>query len=328
VGLRIQALVLSLLASAPVLAEPVSAEVSARIISNFKIGSSETRFGALEFNGGLELSSDNVNFGSVSALRFLGAGGRMLSVSDNGFWITGTIEHDADMHPSGFSGVAITEMADSAGAIIEDKDLSDAEGLIVDGDQVSVSFERMHRISTGVLDYSTMRFPYKNESLPVPAKELRSNRGFETLAKSPVGTPLDGARVAIAEKSLDKQGNIFGGVMEGPQKGRFTVSRDSTYDISDGDFLPNGDLLILERRFSMAEGIGMRIRQIKGADIKPGAVLNGEVLMEADLAYQIDNMEALDVWQRQDGATMISLMSDDNHSILQRTMYLEFRLPN
>ena len=72
----------------------------------------------------------------------------------------------------------------------------------------------------------------------------------------------------------------------------------------------------------------MRIRQIKGADIKPGAVLNGTVLMEADLAYQIDNMEALDVWQRQDGATMISLMSDDNHSILQRTMYLEFRLPN
>ena len=252
----------------------------------------------------------------------------MLGVSDNGFWITGTIEHDANMHPSGFSDAAITEMADSAGAIIEDKDLSDAEGLVVDGNLVSVSFEREHRISTGILDYATMRFPYKNEPLPVPAKELRSNRGFEALAKSPAGTPLDGARVAISEKSLNKAGNILGGVMEGPQKGMFSVSRDSTYDISDGDFLPNGDLLILERRFSMAEGIGMRIRQIKGADIKPGAVLNGTVLMEADLGYQIDNMEALDVWQRQDGATMISLMSDDNHSILQRTMYLEFKLAN
>ncbi len=325
-GLKIHALVLFLLASAPVLAAPISAEVSARVISNFKIGSSETRFGALEFNGGLELSSDDRNFGSVSALRFLDAGGRILSVSDNGFWITGSIEHDADMHPSGFEDVAITEMADSAGAIIREKYNSDAEGLALDGNLVSVSFEREHRISTGVLDYSTMRFPYKNEPLPVPAKELRSNRGFETLAKSPADTSLDGARVAISEKSLDRLGNILGGVMEGADKGMFTVSRDSAYDISDGDFLPNGDLLILERRFSMAEGIGMRIRQIKGAEIKPGAVLNGAVLMEADLGYQIDNMEALDVWQRQDGTTMISLMSDDNHSILQRTMYLEFKL--
>ena len=324
--LRVHALLLSLLASAPSVAAPVSAEVSARIISNFKVGSSETHFGKLEFNGGLELSSDNTNFGSISALRFLQPGGRMLSVTDNGFWITGSIEHDANMRPSGFRDVAITEMTDSAGALIGDKDFCDAEGLALDGVNVSVSFERAHRISTGVLDYATMRFPYKNEPLPVPARELRNNRGFETLAKSPVATPLEGARVAISEKSLDKKGNILGGIMDGPNEGMFTVSRDSAYDISDGDFLPNGDLLILERRFSMAVGIGMRIRQIKAADIKPGALLNGTVLMEADLGYQIDNMEALDVWQRQDGATMISLISDDNHSILQRTMYLEFIL--
>ena len=44
------------------------------------------------------------------------------------------------------------------------------------------------------------------------------------------------------------------------------------------------------------------------------------------MAYQIDNMEAMDVWQRADGAVMVSLMSDDNHSILQRNLYLEFIL--
>ncbi len=44
------------------------------------------------------------------------------------------------------------------------------------------------------------------------------------------------------------------------------------------------------------------------------------------MAYQIDNMEGLDIWTRADGATMLSLMSDDNHSILQRNLYLEFRL--
>jgi hypothetical protein len=44
------------------------------------------------------------------------------------------------------------------------------------------------------------------------------------------------------------------------------------------------------------------------------------------MSYQIDNMEALDVWTRDDGATVVSLMSDDNQSILQRNLYLEFVL--
>jgi hypothetical protein len=44
------------------------------------------------------------------------------------------------------------------------------------------------------------------------------------------------------------------------------------------------------------------------------------------MTFQIDNMEALDVWRREDGATMISMMSDDNYSILQRNLYLEFVL--
>ena len=37
-------------------------------------------------------------------------------------------------------------------------------------------------------------------------------------------------------------------------------------------------------------------------------------------------MEGLDVWRRADGKLMVSLISDDNHSILQRNLYLEFIL--
>jgi len=42
--------------------------------------------------------------------------------------------------------------------------------------------------------------------------------------------------------------------------------------------------------------------------------------------HQIDNMEAMDVWRRADGALIVSLMSDDNRSFLQRSLYLEFLL--
>ena len=44
------------------------------------------------------------------------------------------------------------------------------------------------------------------------------------------------------------------------------------------------------------------------------------------MGYQIDNMEGLDVWRAHDGMLMVSLVSDDNHSMLQRNLYLEFIL--
>ena len=51
-------------------------DVSARPITEFRIGSSETRFGPLEFVGGLEMTSPEGDFGALSAFRFTDAGRR------------------------------------------------------------------------------------------------------------------------------------------------------------------------------------------------------------------------------------------------------------
>ena len=83
----------ALLFGAPACAEDI--QVNSRIIENFRIGSGETRFGPLEFNGGLELTSANRDFGSLSGLRFTEPGSSLLAVSDNGFWISATIGRDA-----------------------------------------------------------------------------------------------------------------------------------------------------------------------------------------------------------------------------------------
>jgi hypothetical protein len=323
---RCAAALYALLITTAALAGPVETSVSARAIENFKIASTQTKFGSLEFVGGLSLTSGNADFGALSAFRFFDDGASLLSVSDNGFWISGTITRDAAGKPVAFEQAYISEMSLRGRGAADMKWLSDAEGLLVDDGVVSVSFERDHRIASGTFDPATFAFASKDEPLPVPAREIRSNRGFETLAKSPAGSALEGARIAVTEKSLNKRRDIFAGIMDGPGKGVFFIARQGEYDITDGDFLPNGDLLLLERKFSMAEGIAMRIRKISGATIKKGATVDGPVLIEADMAYQIDNMEGLDVWQRSDGATMVSLMSDDNHSILQRNLYLEFRL--
>ena len=60
--------------------------------------------------------------------------------------------------------------------------------------------------------------------------------------------------------------------------------------------------------------------------LAPGAVVDGALLFEADLGYQIDNMEALGVHVAKDGTTILTMMSDDNFSMLQRTILLQFTL--
>ena len=308
------------LGAATACAEPVAIEVKSSRIEAFRIGSTETAFGPFTFIGGLEMTSYDRNFGSLSGWRFRDAGVDALAVTDNGFWVAGNIERDATGAPSGFANVRIAEMRDAGGAPTSEKWNADAESLLVDGDTVTVGFERRHRIATGTLDPNTLVFTSRDERLPIPARELRSNRSFEMIARSPAG----GVRVTVTEKSLDAKGNILAAIMDGPRKGMFTVIRSDEFDVSDGDFLPDGDMLLLERRFNMATGVALRIRRIKASDIVKGATVDGEILLEADMGYQIDNMECLDVWQRADGAVMVSLASDDNHSILQRNLYLEF----
>ena len=43
--------------------------------------------------------------------------------------------------------------------------------------------------------------------------------------------------------------------------------------------------------------------------------------------YQIDNMEGLAVRPGENGETLLTIVSDDNNSLLQRTLLLQFALP-
>jgi hypothetical protein len=90
--------------------------------------------------------------------------------------------------------------------------------------------------------------------------------------------------------------------------------------------LPAGDLLLLERKFSWTSGLAVRIRRIALGEIKPGALVDGPILFEADLGYEIDNMEGLSVHRNAGGEIVLTLVSDDNFSMIQRTLLLQFTL--
>lgn len=72
----------------------------------------------------------------------------------------------------------------------------------------------------------------------------------------------------------------------------------------------------------------MRIRRIPKEEIRPGALMEGDVLIEADMGFDIDNMEGIAVHNGADGEVVITIISDDNfNSFLQRTVLLQFALP-
>jgi len=73
-------------------------------------------------------------------------------------------------------------------------------------------------------------------------------------------------------------------------------------------------LYMLERRFSWLGGVGMRIRRFQLTALKPGAVIEGEPLIDIGAGHAIDNMEAIATRRGKFGGTELFVLSDDNFS--------------
>ena len=162
--------------------------------------------------------------------------------------------------------------------------------------------------------------------MPAAVRGMTGRDGVEALAVAPLDGPLRGAMVLVAEVLRDGKGDSRAWIVGGPRAGGFAIHRSDLYDVTDAVFLPDGDLLILERRIGLPFGISARIRRIVAADIAPGRTVDGEVLFEAPLGYQIDNMEGMALSSGPGGETLITLVSDNNQSPIQRTLLLTFAL--
>ncbi|MDA9425774.1 MULTISPECIES: esterase-like activity of phytase family protein [Bradyrhizobium] len=313
-------------------AAPVNVEVNARPIPNFEPRDrSRTRFGSLEYRSGLVLTSAYRGFGGLSGIRFLdGKGERFLAISDQGGWFTGTIRYSGrDM--VGLADVEAAPLLGAEGRPITEKHLWwDSESIARDGNLVYVGLERVNQILR--YDFAKGGTRARGEVLSVPPalRKLPYNKGLEAMVVVPKckdqNMPLAGTLIAFSERGLDADGNLVAFLIGGPSPGQFSVRRTETYDISDAVLLASGELLILERKFSWFTGVDIRIRSISLKGIAPGALVDGPALFAADLGHEIDNMEGIDAHVTSDGETVLTLISDDNFSMLQRTLLLQFTL--
>jgi hypothetical protein len=306
-------------------AEPVP--VASYPIAHLKIGEPGlTRFGPLEYVGGFEARGGHANFGGLSAIRVEADGSRFLAVTDTGDWVRGQITY-LDNRPTGLAGVTIAPVMLSDGRRAKDAGLWDAESIAKDGDGIFIGIEREHAVLAFNLREGGLAARGRAVPLPDFVRQWWPNRGIEALGIMPQGGPHAGKLIGLSERSSSNEAPSEGFIMgrDGSAPFRFAVARADGFDTTDLDFLPNGDLIILERHFSPVRGVAMRLKRVKTADITPDAVLTAETLLTLDRNHHIDNMEGLSIHRSPAGETVFTLISDDNFSIAQRTLLLQFR---
>ena len=281
-------------AGPPPPSEAQAIEVTARPIQYFaRGGAAQKRFGRLEFRGGLVLASAAKAFGGLSGLAIEPDGRRFIAVSDEGAWLTGEIVYDKDA-PSGIRNAKMGPFRGIGGRPLDKKRDLDAEAVtFLDGNltrgTVLIGFERNHRIGRFAVIDGILQNPSGYLKLPPEAKRMRPNKGFEAVHVLQ-GGPYKGSVIAFSERFPDNPAQHAGWLWVKGEPQRLGFVDIGEFEVTDAASLADGTLLVLERRFRWTEGVKMRIRRFAATEIKPGAVMQGETLIEADLTYEIDNM--------------------------------------
>ncbi len=316
-------------------------QVDAKRIKYFAKSDPERQtFGKLDFRGGLVLTSPSTKFGGWSGLEIDADGRKFLAVSDAGVWMTGQFTYDGTA-PSGIRDARIGPITGIGGVpLLKDRD-RDAESVtLIEGTlskgTVLVSFEQNHRIGTYPIGEKGLGAASGYLKLPPDVRRQQKNKSLESVCTLR-GGPHKGAIITLSERFPDKSGQQHTGWMSpGGQPPTTTgwttlsIRNIGEYDLTDCKSLVDGSLLVLERRFrwrTWYEGVKTRLRRFSAAEVRGGVMMEGEVLLDAGMDYDIDNMEGLSVHRSPKGETVLTLISDDNFSsFVQRTILLQFVL--
>ncbi len=278
-------------------------------------------FEGLTFLNGFELASTDARFGGLSGLALSQDGQILYAVSDRGYWFSAQMSHDPKGRLTGLGSWKVASLLGPDGKALISKQ-RDAEALVRDSDGAFiVAFERVPRLWR----YPPSRKPFTQppHSLPLPPEIHRapSNGGMEAVTILPNKSFL-----ILTERFKNPDGSIKGWLLE---KNRFvSLSYLASDDFLPTDIttLPNGDILLLERKYKWHRGAVVRLRRIRRSTLRAGARLKGKKIILIGPPLEVDNFEGIAVRQDPRGEIILYLVSDDNYSLLQRTLLLQFRL--
>lgn len=270
--------------------------------------------GSLQYLGGWALSSDSPRFGGLSALHV--EDGQVTALSDGG-----TLFRFALPAGRGREPVRIDPLVDGPGPATR-KSNRDTESMVILGPWLWVGFERHNMIWR----YRRADLRAAASAQPGLMEEWRWNSGAEGFARL-----ADGRFLVFCEGVSDLRPLsdvvLFDGDPADPHTPAVLLHypRVPGYRVSDATTLPDGRLLILNRRFEWLEGFSLVLTIADARNLHPGAVIGTREIARLQPPLTVDNMEGVSVTV-ENGRTIVWLTSDDNLSPLQRTLLLKFAL--
>ncbi|WDR01412.1 esterase-like activity of phytase family protein [Devosia algicola] len=317
-----------LLATTPVAATELT--ISAAQIDRFKGAAIGERVDNLIWRGGISMVSQNDTFGGLSGMAFTSRNQHLSFVSDRGNFVSGQLIYEDATRLLGFIGVKIEPIQNSKGAPLPRQYSRDAEAIDTiyrDGQPaaVRVGFEHLTRVADFTLTDAVPGGAAREVPIPDWLTDTRTNESLEAVCIAPDASPIAGSTLLLTEGVRDNDGQHVAWLLGQRDKGPLTYRSSPDVNPTDCAFLPNGDLLVLERGLSFLT-FSMTLRRVAAADVRPGNLMSGNILLEAR-GGDIDNMEAVAVHTAPDGELRIILGSDNNFNDWERNLLLEFALP-
>jgi hypothetical protein len=270
--------------------------------------------GSLQYLGGWALSSDSPRFGGLSALHV--ESGQVTALSDGG-----TLFRFALPAGRGREPVRIDPLVDGPGPAIR-KSNRDTESMVILGPWLWAGFEK-HNM---VWRYRLADLRPASSAQPGLMREWRSNSGAEGMTRL-----ADGRFLVFCEGLSDNRPLSDVILFDGDPANLHSRAsllhyrRVPGYRVSDATILPDGRLLILNRRFQWLEGFSLVVTIADAPMLQAGATLERREIARLQPPLTLDNMEGVSVTV-ENGRTIVWLVSDDNFFPLQRTLLLKFAL--
>jgi hypothetical protein len=269
--------------------------------------------GALEFLGGWALSAGDPRFGGISGLHV--RGDMATAITDNGDLVRFPVPGSRR-----FGTARIARLAEGPWPVRRKAD-RDAEALLVDGDSLWVIWEYRREVWRYGRDWRA-----RSASRPMAMRRFGRNAGAEAIVRLRDGRFLILSETASGEPGLYR-GPLFGGdpAMPHAPQAAIRYRPPSGFRATDAALLPDGRVLVLNRRYNLLEGLGAALVALDPGAIRAGATLEGREIARLEWPLALDNMEALSV-TREGGRTILWIASDDNFNPLQRTLLMRFAL--
>lgn len=253
------------------------------------------------------------DFGGFSGLELSKDGSRYWALSDRSVLRWGSVERDEAGRIRRLTTAGQAHLQDSKGQPLKPGYRGDSEGLAIGPDgAVWVSFEGLNRVARyDDPDGPATRMPVpKGFSWPI-------NAGLEALAIT-----ADGTLLTLPERSgaYDRPFPIWR-LRDGRWDQPWSLPRTDRWLPVGADIGPDGRLYLLERDFLGIRGFANRVRRFALTD---EGLQAPELLLQTS-PMQYDNLEGIAVWEDAQGLRL-TMISDDNFLMLQRTELVEYRL--